>query len=188
MASRSKQMSIGKQITEQLRRLADGDRSVLDAGDEHTLLVLAQALHAKLEFFDHDRYSVTLRELTVGAGAEAPSDARAYLSSRAAEVARRLSFLEEPLAVWELDGGERIAQLRSSPPLREGEEISYWEVTLWAPSTSSGQGGTESGARVIRYHWSPGMAEREVLAYPATFALVARMADSLAEALRGHVE
>src|SRR5262245_60362810 len=166
MASRSKQMRIGKQITEQLRRLADGDRTMLDSGDENVLLVVAQPLHAKLEFFDHDRYSVTLRELTVGAGAEAPSDARAYLSSRGAEVARRLSFLEEPLAVWELDGGERIAQLRSSPPLREGEEISYWEVTLWA--------GAEPGARVIRYHWSPGMAEREVLAYPATFALVAR--------------
>jgi hypothetical protein len=172
-------MSIGKQITELLRRLADGDRTVFEAGEEDTLLVLAQPLSAKLAFFDHDRYSVTLRELTVGAGA-APSDAQAYLSAAAAEVARRLSFLEEPLAVWELDGSERVAQLRSSPPLREGEEISYWEVTLWA--------GDEPGARAMRYHWAPGMAEREVLAYPATFALIARMADGLAEALRGDRE
>ena len=169
-------MSIGKQITERLRRLADGDLAVLVVGDEKRLVVPDEPIHASLAFFDHDRYSVTLRELTVGAGAAAPSDARGYLSATAAEVARRLSFLEEPLAVWELDGGERTAQLRSSPPQREGDAVAYWEVTLWA--------GDEPGARAVRYHWSPGMAEREVLAYPATFALIARMADGLADALR----
>ena len=170
-------MSIGKQITERLRRLADGDQAVLEAGSANTLLVLDTPLRAKLEFSDHDRYSLTLRELMVGVGSAAPSDARAYLSAAAAEVARRLSFLEEPLAVWELDGGERMAQLRSSPPQREGDTVAYWEVTLWA--------GAEPGARAVRYQWSPGMAEHEVLAYPATFALIARMADGLADALRG---
>ena len=173
-------MSIGKQITERLRRLADGDRSVLEAGAENTLLVLDAPLRAKLEFSDHDRYSLTLRELTVGTGGAVPNDARVYLSATAAEVARRLSFLEEPLAVWELDGGERVAQLRSSPPQREGDTVAYWEVTLWA--------GDEPGARAVRYQWSPGMAEREVLAYPATFALIARMADGMAAALRGDME
>jgi hypothetical protein len=168
-------MSIGKQITERLRQLADGDRSVLEPGAENTLLALDAPLRAKLEFSDHDRYSLTLRALTVSAGDAAPDDARAYLSATAAEVARRLSFLEEPLAVWELDGGERMAQLRSSPPQREGDAVAYWEVTLWA--------GDEPGARAVRYHWAPGMAEREVLVYPATFALVARMADGLADAL-----
>src|SRR5262245_8414108 len=114
-------MSIGKLITERLRRLADGDRTVLEPGDEQRLVAVGEPNHASLVFFDHDRYSVTLRELSVGAGGAAPNDARGYLSATAAEVARRLSFLEEPLAVWELDGGERVAQLRSSPPLREGE-------------------------------------------------------------------
>jgi hypothetical protein len=167
-------MGIGKQMTERLRRLANGDQAVLEAGD-HTLIVPGQPMYAKLEFFDHDRYSVTLRELVVGADGAAESDARAYLSAAAAAIARRLSFLEEPLAVWELDGGERKAQLRSSPPLREGDEVSYWEVTLWA--------GEQPGARVSRYHWAPGMTERAVVAYPATFALIARLADSLSEAL-----
>jgi hypothetical protein len=173
-------MSIGKQITQRLRQLADGDRTVLEAGAENTLLVLDAPLHAKLEFSDNDRYSLTLRELTIGAGGVAPLDARGYLSTVAAEIARRLSFLEEPLAVWELDAGEQIAQLRSSPPQREGDTLAYWEVTLWA--------GDEPGARAVRYQWSPGMAEREVLAYPATFALIARMADGMADALRGDVE
>jgi hypothetical protein len=173
-------MSIGKQIAEQLRRLADGDQALLEAAAENTLLVQDAPLRATLEFSDYDRYSLTLRSLTVGAGNSAMADARAYLSATAAEVARRLSFLEEPLAVWELDGGERAAQLRSSPPQREGDIVTYWEVTLWA--------GDEPGARAVRYQWSPGMAEREVLAYPATFALVARMADGLAAALRGNAE
>jgi hypothetical protein len=173
-------MSIGKQITERLRRLADGDRTVLEAGTENTLLVLDAPLRAKLEFSDHDRYSIALRELMIGAGGAAPLDARGYLSAAAAEVARRLSFLEEPLAVWELDAGEHTAQLRSSPPLREGDAVAYWEVTLWA--------GDQPGARAVRYHWSPGMAEREVLVYPATFALIARMSDGLADALRGDAE
>src|SRR4051794_37453297 len=102
-------MSIGKQITERLRRLADGDRTVLEAGAENTLQVLDAPLRVKLGFSDHDRYSVALRELTVGADGVAPLDARGYLSAAAADIARRLSFLEEPLAVWELDGGERMA-------------------------------------------------------------------------------
>jgi hypothetical protein len=173
-------MSIGKQITERLRRLADGDKAVLDAGAENSLLVLDAPLRAQLEFSDYDRYSVALRALTIGAGGTAPLDARDYLSATAAEIARRLSFLEEPLAVWELDGRERMAQLRSSPPLREGDTVAYWEVTLSA--------GDEPGARAVRYQWSPGMAEREVLDYPATFALIARMADGLADALRGSAE
>jgi hypothetical protein len=173
-------MSIGKQITERLRRLADGDRAVLEVGIENTLLALDASLRAKLEFSDHDRYSLALRELTVWAGGAEPDDSRAYLSATAAEVAHRLSFLEEPLAVWELDGGERVAQLRSSPPQHEGDTVAYWEVTLWA--------GDELGARAVRYQWSPGMTEREVLAYPATFALIARMADGLAAALRGDAD
>jgi hypothetical protein len=173
-------MSIGKQITERLRRLADGDRTVLEAGAENSLVVVDMPLRATLAFADQDRYSVALRELTIGVGSTAPADARGYLSATAAEVARRLSFLEEPLAVWELDGGERTAQLRSSPPLHEGEAVAYWEVTLWA--------GDEPGARAVRYHWSPGMPEREVLVYPATFAMIARMADGLADALRSDPE
>jgi hypothetical protein len=43
--------------------------------------------------------------------------------------------------------------------------------------------GSQPGARLMRYRWLPGMREREVVAYPATFALVARMIDSLAEGL-----
>jgi len=166
-------MSLGKQMIEQLRLLAAAEST--SGGDPLKIVAaLDGSAQATLELFDHDRFSVTLRTLDVG-GASFEGDTRAYLSARAAEIARRLSYLEEPLAVWELDGTERVAQLRSSPPQREGEEISYWEITLAA--------GARPGARMARYRWAPGMAEREAVAYPATFALVGRMIDSLEAAL-----
>ena len=167
-------MSLGKQMIERLRLLATAASAFAD-DPRKIVTALEGSAQATLEFFDHDRFSVTLRALDVGSGAPCEGDARAYLSARAAETARRLSYLEEPLAVWELDGEERVAQLRSSPPQREGDEISYWEVTLVV--------GEQPAARIARYRWASGMAEREVVAYPATFALVGRMVDSLAAAL-----
>jgi hypothetical protein len=169
-------MSLGKQLIEQLRQLAaEGADAVplLAYGSEYNGLVVSDAgMPARLEFFDYDRYSVTLRALEVGIGAPLEGDVRAYLSVRAAAIARRLSYLEEPLAVWELDGNEQTAQLRSSPPQHEGQAVFYWEVAL-------GLG----NARITRYRWAEGMTDREVVAYPATFALIGRMADSLAAAL-----
>lgn len=173
-------MSLGKQMIERLQALAAQGPELpgLESyGDAYQgLMVGAAGQTATLEFFDYDRYSAALRAIQLGGAAPTEGDAYTYLSARAAEVARRLSYLEEPLAVWELDGGEGRAELRSLPPLREGEEVSYWEVALWA--------GARPGARIARYRWAPGQAEREVIAYPATFALTARIIDSLAEALR----
>ena len=173
-------MSLGKQMIERLRRLAAEEPEAAQTqsgGAGYTDLVVGDAGEsARLEIFDHDRYSVSLRALEVGHAPPIEGDAHAYLSAHAAEIARRMSYLEEPLALWELDRGEKIAQLRSSPPQREGEEVSYWEVTLYAHA--------QPWASIMRYRWTPGMIEREVVAYPATFALVARMAESLTEALR----
>ncbi len=178
-------MNPGKQVLAQLRLLAkEGPEAVALQVLEHEhktsqLLLQADDQSVRLELFDYDRYSVTLHMLEVGTPAPAAvADTQPVLSAYAAEVARELSYLEEPLAVWELESREQVAQLRSFPPLREDAEISYWEVTLTA-----GTENTERSARIMRYRWAPGMAEREVVAYPATFALIARMTDSLSSAL-----
>ncbi|MBS1965029.1 MAG: hypothetical protein JST60_04315 [Chloroflexi bacterium SZAS-1] len=159
-------MTLGKQLIEQLR--------ATEQPAEQPLTVVYTTQSAAVAFFDRDRYSVALRDMLVRSGSASPDDTRTFLNAAAATVARRLSFLEEPLALWELDGSEGIAQLRSSPPQREGDALSYWEVTLWAE---------QPRAQVARYHWQPGMAEREVVAYPAIFALLGRVADALAAAL-----
>jgi hypothetical protein len=178
-------MTLGKQMIAQLRLLAkEGPQAValqvLNHEHQTSQLLLQDGDQSvQLELFDYDRYSVTLHMLAVGTPVPATTaDAQSVLRTYAAEVAREMSYLEEPLAVWELESREQVAQLRSFPPLREDEAISYWEVTLMAGTDS-----TERGARIMRYRWAPGMAEREVVAYPATFALIGRMADSLSSAL-----
>jgi hypothetical protein len=186
-------MALGKQMVDTLKRLAaEGPEAVntlaWDAGARR-VCVDAEGAHARLDLADHDRYSVALRALEVTLDPRTPAeDARAewqshpqsVLHARAADVIRRLSFLEEPLAVWELDGAERTAQLRSAPPQREAEEISYWEVTLRA--------GEAPSASIARYRWTPGMPEREELVYPATFALIGRISQSLEAALAAPLE
>lgn len=171
-------MSLSTEITSQLQLLATGElvAAPLPTSDDCLMIATPQGdLRASLEFFDHDRYSVTMRALEVRGAAPIGDDVRAFLSARAAAIVRRLSYLEEPLAVWELDSAEKCVHLRSSPPLREAETVSYWEVTLAV--------GEQCGARLMRYRWAPGMIEREPVAYPITFALVGRLADSLAAAL-----
>lgn len=167
-------MTIGKLLTDHLKQLASVGPSTA-AARARTIAVGTPPAAATLSIHDFDRYSVAFETLTVGASDQQEADTRSYLSARAAEIARHLSFLEEPLAVWELDGRHVVAQLRSSPPQREGEEIHYWEVELHA--------GASPSASITRYRWAPGLPEREPVAYPATFTLVARMADALEAAL-----
>lgn len=166
-------MSLGKMLVEQLKaRAAESTRA------EHATITVAAEVgstHANVVVADFDRYSAALQTLTIGAPAEVGEDARAFLSAKAAGIVQQLSYLEEPLAVWELDVAERTTQLRSSPPQREGEEVSYWEVVLHASELPA--------ASLARYRWAPGMVEREQVVYPATFALIGRLADSMALAL-----
>ncbi|NOK60733.1 MAG: hypothetical protein GFH27_549289n285 [Chloroflexi bacterium AL-W] len=189
-------MTIGTLFTDKLRLLAaEGDQQaqVLSHNDQYKSLSVFEnrnadasdhtdaitQIHSRLEFFDNDRYSVTLRMLSMSEGVSITDDiheVQTYLSAKAAEIVRQLSYLEEPLAVWELDSRENMAQLRSLPPQRDGAERSYWEVVLKVDG--------EPSISIARYSWSPGMPEREIVAYPATFALVARIANSLETVLR----
>lgn len=158
-------MTLGKLLIEALH----------DRGEMRDVHVNTGTAQATVIIADSDRYSVALETLVVGDAMKMGDDVGAFLSAKAAALARHLSYLEEPLAVWELDGSEGMAQLRSSPPQRDGEAVSYWEVAVRA--------GERPSATLARYRWQPGMAEREVTDYPATFALVARLTDSLATAL-----
>lgn len=175
-------MSLGKQMTERLGVLAkQGSEAAqlqpLSNEPQTWQLLLDHAnQHARLELFDFDRYSVTLCALEVGGYTHLQhADAHTTLTSRASEIARQLSYLEEPLALWELDGQEEVVQLRSTPPRNDNQEVSYWEVTLCLEP--------EPRAKLVRYRWTPDMTDREVVAYPATFAILERITDSLHAAL-----
>ncbi|MFN8455415.1 MAG: hypothetical protein U0401_12235 [Anaerolineae bacterium] len=124
----------------------------------------------------YDRFSVMLRCLEVAydnlAGQTQPDD----LLQQADRIAQRLTYLEEPLALVELDSEAKLAQLRSAPPHQEGETLTYWELLLWTEP--------HPRARLTRYCWTPGQTERELVVYPATFATVGRIAQDLAANLQ----
>lgn len=160
-------MILAKSTIEALQRL--------DGAEPRSIVVAADSAEARIALAATDRFSVAFHTVEVSDLARATDDPRAWLSAHAADAVRALRFLEEPLAVWELDGGEQLAQLRSSPPLREGEAVLYWEVTLRL--------GERASATIGRYRWTPGMVEREPIEYPAAFALVGRIVGALHNAL-----
>ncbi|NTW02352.1 MAG: hypothetical protein HGA19_13915 [Oscillochloris sp.] len=179
-------MSLTKLITTELRRLGSDPVALkalpTDDAGVYTITLggVDAAPSARLAFFDADRYSVNMQMLSVASrqlpplGNE-PGAVDARLSALACGVIAQLGYLEEPLAVVERDATESQVQIRSNPPLCEDELLSYWEVTLSL--------GEQPSASIARYHWEPSMPERKLLPYPATFALIGRLADSLATAL-----
>jgi hypothetical protein len=174
-------MSLGKHITNQLYQLFKDERDV--AGmlerNQHGGFVwhLPHERYAiQLEFGECDRHSTELHRLQVTATQEAPIDEQPSLQQLANTLSDRLSYLEEPLAVWELEAREHTVQLRSNPPQRDEDEVTYWEATIQQADTPSGR---ETTVEMSRYRWQPGMPEREMVRYPATFSLLGRMAESL---------
>lgn len=167
-------MSLGKQLVERLRLLGRAERIPPSPGPivrYRNIQVTANVAHARVEFFDADRYSVALANLDVGIKREQPAD----LSTLAGAAMQQLAYLEEPLAIWELDRSENLVQLRSNPPQRDENEVSYWELVV--------RGGLQPAATLTRYRWAADLVEREVLPYPATFALLGRITDTLATVL-----
>ncbi len=164
-------MTIGKALHEQLRRLAsDGPAgaNTLASGDPTRIGAEIDRASARLDLSDSDRLSASLLGIEVALHGAADAD---WLERASASAPQLLGFLEEPLALIERDGEAQIAQLRSSPPAQDDAAVVYWELSL---------GGAEApAARLGRYRWQPGAAEREPLPYPATFAGIARIADAL---------
>lgn len=130
-----------------------------------------------LSLADYDRYSVTLRHLAVydNSFVVDVNDTEDYLRRTATDITRRLSYLEEPLALLELNTVDGVAQLRSNPPDNGPDDSTYWEVSISvAPHPQ---------AKLARYRWTAGNRERTPVTYPATFAILGRLAKDLAASL-----
>jgi len=132
---------------------------------------------ASISLADYDRYSITLRHLTVYNNSLVINDGdiQNYLQQVTAEISQRLSYLEEPLALLELSSIDGVAQLRSNPPDNGSNNLTYWEVSV---SISP-----HPHARLARYQWTAGDRERTPVTYPATFATLGRLAKDLAASL-----
>jgi hypothetical protein len=130
-----------------------------------------------INLVDYDRYSVTLRHLEIyNNSLNIEENVEEYLRQVAAKLSQCLIYLEEPLALVELNNIDGVAQLRSMPPRHSPDESTYWEIMVYARP--------HPHARLMRCRWVSGMREREAIAYPATFATIGRLAEDLSAGLQ----
>ncbi|MBE7554015.1 MAG: hypothetical protein HS126_23370 [Anaerolineales bacterium] len=170
-------MNLAKRVVAQLEQLATKgpqhiDAVILNSPQQGYIVGVPAADQepgATITLEAYDRYSVTLRQLEVSYGPSSPDEG--YLRRSAERAASRLTYLEEPLLLLELDPAEKLAQLRSNPPHQEDEALIYWELLTWAEP--------QLRVRLARYRWQPGQG-REQISYPATFATLGRLAQDLA--------
>lgn len=179
-------MNLQERVVKQLEQLvAKGPQSidaVIQKSPDTGYIVgipadAGQGAGVSLSLVDYDRYSVTLRHLGVYDNSLVieDTDREDYLQRTAAEITQRLSYLEEPLALLELNTIDGVAQLRSNPPDNGPNDSTYWEVTvLISPHPQ---------AKIARYQWTAGNRERTSVTYPATFATLGRLAKDLAASL-----
>lgn len=177
-------MNLDKRVIEQLEQLVTKgpkqvDAVILNSAQQQGYIVGVPAEtggpSAAITLEAYDRYSVALRQLEVSHKQDAlpeDYDPVAYVRRCAERAVQRLTYLEEPLILLELDPAEKLAQLRSAPPGQDGETLAYWELFIRATP--------QLHARLTRYRWQPDKHEREQVVYPATFAALGRIAQDLA--------
>ena len=178
-------MNIKQRVIDQLEQLAV-------KGPEHTEAVIqkpadqgyivgipaeGQGVGVSLKLVDCDRYSGTLSHLELYDNSlTIPEDeTESYLRRCAAAISQRLIYLEEPLALLELNAIDGVAQLRSNPPENGPDESTYWEVSEGTVP--------HPWAKLARYRWTAGTPERTPVTYPATFATLGRLSEDLAVSL-----
>ena len=181
-------MNIGKHVVARLEQFVakgpeDTEAVVLDSPQQKGYIFGVSAgagPRVSLTLADYDRYSITLNKLQVCDSKLAENgDVETYLRQRAAQVTSRVSYLEEPLDLLELDIEAGVAQLRSDLPHKTDDEIVYWEALIQAKP--------QPMISLTRYRWIPNRREREIIIYPATFALVGRISQDLADSLTAEV-
>lgn len=177
-------MDIREQLIEQLKQFAAKGlkqaEAVIQNSAESSYIVGAlsetdEGIGASLNLADYDRFSVALRSLEIFNKTSTihADEVKSYLQQSTKAIVDKLTYLEEPLELLELDPIEGIAQLRSNPPLTnvDESEVTYWEVFLRVSP--------HPHVKLARYHWSADTGDRVVVAYPATFTTLGRIAEDL---------
>ncbi len=174
-------MNLGKYITSQLYRLStegpsEHDSVVPDTEGGQRVSLRQEEYDIQVRLSNQDRHSAELHGLQVVM--VQPTSESADVRTLAQRAIARLSYLEEPLDVWELEEPDMTAQLRSMPPQRESDsaDVTYWEVLIQQAHIATG---VETTASIQRYSWRPGLPRRETVPYPATYALLGRLSESL---------
>lgn len=178
-------MNLGKRVVAQLEQLAGKgpkqiDAVILNSTEQQGYIVgvpgEVQEPSAAITIDAYDRFSVALRHMEVSYDyLPGQTGDEAYLRHCVEQVIRRLTYLEEPLDLLEFDTTNKLAQVRSASPYRDGQSLTYWEALIWASP--------HPRARLARYSWQPDSRDRRQIVYPATFAALGRIAQDLALSL-----
>lgn len=122
-----------------------------------------------VEFSIVDTLSCAIRSLRVKRTAlrNATSD---ELKAWAGDVARRVSYLLEPLAVLEFDSSTQTVLVRSQPPTQRPDEIVYYEALVQAPGELS----------LMRYATPKSNPARQPVDMQITHELLLRLVDDVA--------
>lgn len=103
------------------------------AGDLTCWVSQVEAIGLRLRRLEFARAPSSTGASSTGAASTSAASTGAgpeTLKRRAEQLAERLSYLQEPLALIELDGERGEAQVRSFPPRAEGRERAYFELAL----------------------------------------------------------
>jgi hypothetical protein len=107
------------------------ERELLNLGDggPATLAVHDSPRHLSCYVVERNSLAVSFNQLRLATDELASTDATA-LERIGKALAGRLTYLMEPIAPIEFDAAACVVQLRSSPPQRDDDGRSYYELTV----------------------------------------------------------
>lgn len=134
-----------------LRRVFEHEMNQLGVGGAATVEVAAGSRRLTCDLVERNSLAVALQALRV-ATPELANTSSNRLEQMANDLSARLTYLMEPIRPIEIDADACVAQLRSSPPQRDDDGRSYYELTVR-------RGGEIA---LVRYHKEPGAVRQQI--------------------------
>jgi hypothetical protein len=114
-------MTLQYQFEQELLNLGDGGSATVTVNDSPRLL--------SCDIAERNALAVSFNQLRLATDELASADT-AKLERIGRALAGRLTYLMEPIAPIEIDAAACVVQLRSSPPQRDDDRRSYYELTV----------------------------------------------------------
>jgi hypothetical protein len=114
-------MTLQNQFEQELLKLGDGGPATVAVNDAPR--------HLSCDVVERNSLAVSINQLRLATDELASADA-SELERIGKALAGRLTYLMEPIAPIEIDAAACVVQLRSSPPQRDDDGRSYYELTV----------------------------------------------------------
>jgi len=114
-------MTLQNQFEQELLNLGDGGAA--------TVAVNNSPRQLSCDFVERNSLAVSFNQLRLATDELASADAP-ELERIGKALSGRLTYLMEPIAPIEIDAAACVVQLRSSPPQRDDDSRSYYELTV----------------------------------------------------------